>query len=86
MTEADFLARVGEPTEAYARGIKAAGKVRLLCVHGRGDATIPYQESEECAELAGAELALVDGDHNWRRPADAEQMIAAVVEFAARPE
>jgi len=84
MTYDDFSNRVGQDTAGFASTIKGEGRVKLLCVHGRSDQTIPYSESEECAEAAGAELAIVDGDHNWRKPADAKQMIAAVVEFATR--
>ena len=85
MTEADFVERATTDTVGYAAAVKAGGRVALLCVHGRGDRTIPFQESEECAAAAGAQLAIVDGDHNWTRPADAAQMIAAVVEFVTKP-
>ena len=86
MTEADVLGRVDLPMEEFAAKVKALrGTLRLLCLHGRGDTTIPWEESERCAALSGAELVLVEGDHNFRRPEHAQQMIEKVVAFVTAP-
>ena len=84
MTEQDFLNRATMPMEEFAAAIKAEKRVQLMCVHGRHDATIPWEESKKCAELSGGEVVIVDGDHNFRQPEHGQQMIEAVVEFVSR--
>jgi surfactin synthase thioesterase subunit len=83
MTLEDFENRANRPMELYAKTIKDKGDVNMLCLHGRQDKTIPWEESQLCAELAGAELAIIDGDHNFRGREASEQMIARVVEFCS---
>lgn len=81
MTLDDFEERATLPTGAFATKIKEAGKVRMLCLHGREDTTIPYQESIECAELSGSEVDIISGDHNFTKDEDAAIMISRVVAF-----
>jgi len=81
MTLEDFKNRAELPMEGFAEAIKAAGRVHMLCLHGLQDVTIPWQESQLCAELSGSELVLIDGDHNFTASQDAEQMIAQVLAF-----
>ena len=82
-TESDFLGRIKLPMEEFAATIKQKGKVQLLCLHGRQDTTIPWQESETCAKLSGenAKFVLVDGDHNYREANHAQHMSRTVVQF-----
>lgn len=84
MTYQDFMGRADRPMGDYASAIKKQGKVKLLCLHGRGDTTIPWEESRQCAALTGGELSVVDGDHNYRNPQHAQQMIDQVIEFCLR--
>jgi hypothetical protein len=81
MTETDFLGRANLPMVDYAKIIKEENKVNLLCLHGRQDTTIPWQESEEFAALSGASVVVIDGDHNYRKAEDAKRMIEEVVKF-----
>lgn len=81
MTESDFLNRANLPMTEYAKTIKDEKKVNLLCLHGRQDTTIPWEESENFAALSGAQLVVIDGDHNYRKPEDARRMIEEVVKF-----
>jgi surfactin synthase thioesterase subunit len=81
MTESDFLGRANLPMNDYAKKIKEDAKVNLLCLHGRQDTTIPWEESEKCADMSGAKLIVVNGDHNYRKPEDAKAMINEVVKF-----
>jgi len=81
MTESDFLGRANLPMTDYAKIIKREEKVNLLCLHGRQDATIPWQESEKFSEMSGARLVVIDGDHNYKKPEDAKAMIHEVVKF-----
>lgn len=81
MTLDDFEERATLPTGAFAAKINEAGKVKMLCLHGREDTTIPYQESIECAELSGSEVDIISGDHNFTKDEDATIMISRVVAF-----
>lgn len=81
MTLDDFKHRVELPMDGFAAAIKAAGRVQMLCLHGLQDVTIPWQESQRCAELSGSELVLIDGDHNFTKAQDAREMIAQVLAF-----
>ena len=78
----DAKGRIDLPMEQLATSIPAS--VELLIVHGTGDTTIPWQESQGCAELAPrSRLELVqDADHNFTQPGGATDMIAHVVAFA----
>ena len=78
----DAKGRIDLPMEHLAASIPPS--VELLIVHGTGDATIPFQESQRCAELVPrCRLELVKGgDHNFSPPAAAADMIARVVAFA----
>ena len=78
----DAKGRIDLPMEHLAASIPPS--VELLIVHGTGDATIPFQESQRCAELVPrCRLELVKGgDHNFSQPAAAADMIARVVAFA----
>lgn len=81
----DFIERATLPMEEYAKIIREAGKVNLLCIHGRDDATISYEESEHCASIAGAQCIIIEtGDHNFTNNQSAEDMIRHVVAFASR--
>jgi pimeloyl-ACP methyl ester carboxylesterase len=85
MTREDVMERVEADTAGWAAAVRANDAVEFFCVHGTADATIPAAESEECAAAAGAALALVPGgDHNFTAPAAAREMVARVVEWAAR--
>lgn len=84
MTLEDFERRSSRPMEEYARTIKEKGNVQLLCLHGRDDKTIPWQESEECANISGAEIAVIDGDHNFRDAASSAQMVEQIVQFCTK--
>ena len=57
--------------------------VSMLCLHGTGDTTIPWQESELCASLVpSSQLVLVEGgDHNFTQQQAKEQMAWHVVDF-----
>lgn len=80
LTEQDCRARADLDMEAAARSVSPS--VRVLVLHGRQDTTIPYQESELATSLIpNARLALIDGDHNYTKPADGAAMIAEVVKF-----
>jgi hypothetical protein len=84
MTEDDFLERANLPMSEYAKIIRENKNVNMLALHGRQDTTIPWEESQKFAELSGAQLVLVDGDHNYRKPEDARAMIKEVVSFCRR--
>ncbi|KAL4420728.1 hypothetical protein ABPG75_010384 [Micractinium tetrahymenae] len=81
MTEQDFLNRVNLDTEGMARSVPPS--VRMLCLHGTADKTIPWQESEACAALVpSSQLVLVEGaDHNFTSPEAGRKMARWVVEF-----
>jgi pimeloyl-ACP methyl ester carboxylesterase len=81
MTEADLAGRYNLPMEDLARSIPAG--VKVLCMHGTGDATIPWQESEVAASMiSNSEFVTIDGaDHNFTKAEDARQMIGQVVQF-----
>eukprot|EP00890_Picochlorum_soloecismus_P006850 jgi/Picsp_1/990/NSC_04474-R1_esterase lipase thioesterase family protein len=81
MTLDDFEERATLPTGSFAAKIKETGKVKMLCLHGREDKTIPYQESIECAELCRSEVEVISGDHNFTKDEDAAIMISRVVAF-----
>lgn len=81
MTLDDFEERATLPTASYAARIKETGKVKMLCLHGKEDTTIPYQESIECAELSGSAVEVISGDHNFTKDGDAAIMISRVVSF-----
>lgn len=81
MTEQDFLNRVNLDTEGMARGVPPS--VRMLCLHGTADKTIPWQESEACAALVpSSQLVLVEGaDHNFTSTEAGREMAQRVVDF-----
>lgn len=79
----DFQNRADLPMEEFAAAIKKAGKVQLLCLHGQQDTTVPWQESELCAQLSGGQLKVVQGDHNFRNPEAARTMIKEIINFLA---
>lgn len=81
MTESDFLGRAHLPMTEYAEIIRREKKVNVLALHGRQDSTIPWKESELFAEMSGARVVVIDGDHNYRKPEDAKAMITEVVGF-----
>lgn len=89
MTESDFLGRANLPMTEYAKILKIREpkqeqQVNLLCLHGRQDSTIPWEESEIFAEMSGASLVVIDGDHNYRQSEDAKAMIDEVVKFCRK--
>jgi alpha/beta superfamily hydrolase len=77
----DVQERVNLPMEAYAARIKEDGRVRMLCLHGRDDATIDCKESEKCAEIAGCEVRVIPGDHNFTDERDGLGMVQEIVQF-----
>lgn len=82
MTYEDFLNRIEQPMEQYASILKEKkDSIRLICIHGKDDTTIPWEESKLCAELSGGEFVLVDGDHNFRNPEHCQKMIDTLIGF-----
>jgi dienelactone hydrolase len=77
----DFQNRADLPMEGYAAAIKKARKVQLLCLHGRQDTTVPWQESELCAQLSGGQLKVIPGDHNFRSQEAACNMVGEIINF-----
>jgi len=81
----DFVERAMLPMEDYAKAIRDAGRVELVCIHGREDATISYKESERCAEIVGGDCIVIEGgDHNFTSQQSGRDMIDHVVAFATR--
>lgn len=79
----DFQERATLPMEEFAVSIRDAGKVNLVCIHGRDDATISYEESERCAGILGRDCIVIEGgDHNFTSDSAASDMIRHVVTFA----
>mmetsp|Transcript_3702 Transcript_3702/g.7569 ORF Transcript_3702/g.7569 Transcript_3702/m.7569 type:complete len:344 (-) Transcript_3702:2127-3158(-) len=74
----DFLGRANLPMTEYAQTIKDDGKVELLCIHGKDDETISYEESKLCAQLSGSACCLTPGNHNF---AHADEFIGIIVQF-----
>jgi fermentation-respiration switch protein FrsA (DUF1100 family) len=63
--------------------IAAAGKVRVLTVHGAADATIPVHDARLiAAAVPGSRLIEIEGgNHNFTDPTHRAQLVAAAVEF-----
>jgi hypothetical protein len=78
-----FALIISTITIVSSPSLKPCGAVRLLILHGTGDRTIPFKESELCASLVkNCELCLIKGaDHNFTKPEHAEQLARKVVEF-----
>lgn len=77
----DFLNRCNLDMEGMARSVDPS--VRMLCLHGTGDKTIPVQDSELCADLVpNSQLTVVeDADHNFSSPQAGAKMARRVVDF-----
>ena len=80
MTLKDFERRSNRPMEEYAKSSRKKN-TNLLCLHGRNDTTIPWQESELCADLSKGKCVVIEGDHNFNGPNAKNQMVDEVVKF-----